>query len=910
MAIFTAIAATVSAAVGGGIFGAIAGFAARTLLTIGITKLIGNRAGTNAAGTQDTGARIQLPPASNNKVPVVYGTAYVAPIITDAKISEDQRTMWYVCTLAEVTDTGSYTFGDIYYEGKRVVFDGTDTSKVTQLVTNSDPAQVDDKISGQLYMWKFPNGSSSGISTGGANAITLLSDAGIPDDLQWDSALYTTGGQSAQMSNLAFIVVKVIYNDNAGTTSLKQMSVELTNSLDEPGSVIKDYLQNVRYGCAIPIAQIDTASLTALDVYSAEQITYYPVGYPVTPAATQDRYKINGPINTGQNCLANLQQLVDDCDSWLQYNELTGQWKVVINKEFDGAIGDLYKVTDSNLMSGINVNPIDLNSAYNILEVQYPNNVVKDQTDYATFKLVDYAPEVMSPNEPENILTVQYGQVNNYIQSVYLGQRRLLQSREDLVIDFTLDYSGIQIEAGDVITVKFEPYAWDVMNSGEGKLFRVSQVQEAKIDDGTLGVKISAFEYNATIYADNPIQDFIAADNTGLTDPNILGRPDAPIIANVVLANSGAVASFSMTSSVPSVGSITMFDFNLGNSSNVETHKLYTTLQSGAGVPFTAGETLSITVNDQKVGTYYGSVTARTTTTGVQSYSSGAFNWTAGLQANSVTGGASGANSMIQANAITNTNILAGSLLGTAFAVGTITANSLGNSGVTAGSYTSTNITVNAQGLITSAANGTGGGNTSLNLGDVTYSVAPSQVGLYTVVDLAGEAFDYNAPVYLDGTTVSSSYYYPFFSGTSSTANGYYANSSGSFNPATASYWSGNQGQYGGWYSFVAMGFPVAVPAGATLVKKLTVQLVANANTSVQINPTGFFTSYGNTMFTNDQSIATYDLIANKPMLASTLISQAGDFSDVSGSGYVIRNMVAGTRVNIVTVIATVDAVS
>jgi hypothetical protein len=335
MAIFTAIAATVSAAVGGGIFGAIAGFAARTLLTIGITKLIGNRAGTSGAGTQDTGARIQLPPASNNKVPVVYGKAYVAPIITDAKISEDQRTMWYCCTLAEVTDTGSYTFGDIYYEGKRVVFDGTDTSKVVQLVTNSDPAQIDDKISGQLYMWKFPNGSSSGISTGGANAITLLSDASIPADLRWNSALYTTGGQSAQMSNLAFIIVKVIYNDNAGTTSLKQMNVELTNSLDEPGSVIKDYLQNVRYGCAIPIAQIDTASLTALDVYSAEQITYTPVG---GGSATQDRYKINGPINTGQNCLTNLQQLVDDCDSWLQYNELTGQWKVVINKEFDGAI--------------------------------------------------------------------------------------------------------------------------------------------------------------------------------------------------------------------------------------------------------------------------------------------------------------------------------------------------------------------------------------------------------------------------------------------------------------------------------------------------------------------------------------------------------------------------------------------
>jgi hypothetical protein len=866
MAIFTAIAATVSAAVGGGIFGAIAGFAARTLLTIGITKLIGNRAGTSGAGTQDTGARIQLPPASNNKVPVVYGKAYVAPIITDAKISEDQRTMWYCCTLAEVTDTGSYTFGDIYYEGKRVVFDGTDTSKVVQLVTNSDPAQIDDKISGQLYMWKFPNGSSSGISTGGANAITLLSDASIPADLRWNSALYTTGGQSAQMSNLAFIIVKVIYNDNAGTTSLKQMNVELTNSLDEPGSVIKDYLQNVRYGCAIPIAQIDTASLTALDVYSAEQITYTPVG---GGSATQDRYKINGPINTGQNCLTNLQQLVDDCDSWLQYNELTGQWKVVINKEFDGAIGDLYKVTDSNLMSGINVNPIDLNSAYNILEVQYPNNVVKDQTDYATFKLVDYAPEVMSPNEPENILTVQYGQVNNYIQSVYLGQRRLLQSREDLVIDFTLDYSGIQIEAGDVITVKFEPYGWDVMNSGEGKLFRVSQVQEAKIDDGTLGVKISAFEYNATIYADNPIQDFVAADNTGLTDPNILGRPDAPTIANVVLANSGAVASFSMTSSVPNVGSITMFDFNLGNSSNVETHKLYTTLQSGAGAPFTAGETLTITVNDQKVGTYYGSVTARTTTSGVQSYSSGAFNWVAGLQANSVTGGANGA---IQSNTITNTNILPLAILGGSLANATVTYRSMAaNSG--------------AQAPIASTG----------------YDVQPNTgPPLILPINITGANLLNTVPVYIDGTTVGLSDYLPYYSGTASTADGYANNSTGQFTPWGTAYAERDNGDLD-WYSFIGTTTGnIIFPSGTQYIQKLNAQFVSDADTAIQVAFWVRFTTDGpNAVSTNDEFITTINLQADVPYVHNEEVTIQNQGGDVDKTGYVIRNMVSGSRVYI-----------
>ena len=93
-------------------------------------------------------------------------------------------------------------------------------------------------------------------------------------------------------------------------------------------------------------------------------------------------------------------------------------------------------------------------------------------------------------------MTINLPIVNNSIQSTYIGIRRLLQSREDLVITFSLDYSGIQIEAGDVIRVKFAPYGWDdPIDFPNGKLFRVSQVQETKTDQGLLGVRISAFEY-------------------------------------------------------------------------------------------------------------------------------------------------------------------------------------------------------------------------------------------------------------------------------------------------------------------------------------------------------------------------------------------------------------------------------
>jgi len=626
MPIFTAVAAAVSAAVGGGIFGAVAGFAARTLLTVGITKLIGNRTNSSASGTQDAGSRIQLPPATNNKVPVVYGKAYMAPIITDAKISEDQKTMWYVCTLAEVTDTGSYTFGDMYWGGKKMVFDGTDTSKVVALETNSDPVQVDDKVNDKIHVYRFPNGSASGIDTGGTNAITLLSDTSIPADLRWNSALYTSGGQSASMTDLAFLIVKVSYDTNAGTTNLATMNVELTNSLTKPNEVLYDYMTNDRYGCAILPADVDTASLDVLGDYSDELITYVPVG---GGTATQARYRINGPINTGQNCLSNLQSLVDACDSWLQYSELSGSWTIVVNKPYDWdgtVITDLFLIDNSNLISGINVNPIDLNSSYNILEVQYPNTNINDQTDYNIINLIDYVPEVMSYNEPPNQLTVQYPVVNDYIQSTYLGIRRLLQSREDLTIDCTLDYSGIQIQAGDVIRVIFEPYGWDGVEFPDGKLFRVSQVQEAKLDDGSLGARITAFEYNGTVYYDDPINDFVPASNTGLTDPNIFSSPGTPTVATNPLTD-GNVKSFKVTSTSSLTGSVLYMDFNYGTSNNVTTHKLYKTVSKGDGTPYTASTSVNIDVTDLPPATYYWSVTARNDQAGRSSASSSGFGW-------------------------------------------------------------------------------------------------------------------------------------------------------------------------------------------------------------------------------------------------------------------------------------------
>jgi len=69
--------------------------------------------GNNSA--RNEGGRIQVPPATNNKIPVVYGSAYVNGIITDARlITLEQKIndrMYYCIVLSEFTKTAGTSFG-------------------------------------------------------------------------------------------------------------------------------------------------------------------------------------------------------------------------------------------------------------------------------------------------------------------------------------------------------------------------------------------------------------------------------------------------------------------------------------------------------------------------------------------------------------------------------------------------------------------------------------------------------------------------------------------------------------------------------------------------------------------------------------------------------------------------------
>ena len=904
MAIFTAIATAIGTAIGlTGTALTIFTAVGATVLSIGASTLIAKRVANQGSGGTAGGGRVQLPPATDNKIPVVYGSALIGGPITDAKISTDQKFMWYVVALAEHTDStagSAYTFdtNNIYYEGKKVQFGSN--GRVTGLINNSPGGtEIDTKVDGKIYIYLFTNGSSSGVNTGGLTAIQILSDSttggGIPVGYRWTS--------TDTMTNCAFAIVRVEYNTDAGTTNLGALMCKLTNSINKPGDAILDYMLNTRYGCAIPLARVDTASLTALNAYSDEIITY--------TGGTQERYRINGPINTSSNCLQNLQVLVDSCDSWLQYSELTGQWKVVINQSYTDytTIDNLFLVDSSNLVGGINVAPINLNDTFNEMEVAYPNQYIKDQTDYQVILLEDYQPGVLSPNEAVNRLNIDFPVVNNAVQAKYLGIRRLLQSREDLTVTFRLDYSGIQVEAGDVIRIKQEVYGWDLLNAGKGKLFRVANVAEEKYSDGSLGVSIAAFEYNDSVYADQAITDYQPDPNLGISDPNIISKPNAPTV-NLILANT--IATMQVNGVVPSTGLVTNLNFNVGTDSNVSNHRYYTTVNNANGIPLVNGANFTIEASDLPANTYYWSVLARNQTGGATSNASNSVSW--GGQnvttANTFTAcNASSSGTLITSDSIANLAI--GGLVTITSGTGTLQANTR-----VANVVSNTQFNVNlvptvalSNACISISAGGINGNNVQPN--SITYNNLANSAGAVeelgasvfiisqgntttAPVDITGLASP--APYYIDGTTVGANYYYPFYQNTATTANGYSANSTGQFTPAGATDWVRNNGDGSWWiHNYVFFSGGNVVNTNENLILDCDSQFVANANTTIQISPMITIANSGG-YFGDDQFTYTLDLTANQPLRWSDESIYAGT-STIDGAGYMIRNMVANTRV-------------
>ena len=202
------------------------------------------------AATPDYGVRLQVEPNVDQQVPVLYGSAVLGGIITEAVLSNDNKTMTYVLTLCEKTGTkisddlaSTFQFKNIFWDDNRIVFDSDGVT--AQYMTDRD-GNVDRTIAGLVRVYCFAGSSTTPVApVGYTNPGLSAAYVRVPN--------WTT---NHTMSDLIFAVVQIDYNRDRGITGLPTMTFNIENSMTMPGDCLYDYMTNTRYGAGVAAEDI------------------------------------------------------------------------------------------------------------------------------------------------------------------------------------------------------------------------------------------------------------------------------------------------------------------------------------------------------------------------------------------------------------------------------------------------------------------------------------------------------------------------------------------------------------------------------------------------------------------------------------------------------------------------------
>lgn len=232
-----------------------------------------------------------------------------------------------------------------------------------------------------------------------------------------------------------------------------------------------------------------------------------------------ERYRVNGVIDTRRPVLENLTDLCNSCGSWLTYDNELGRWGVIINQ----AGASTRSFDESTIIGNIEVQGVGLRDLYNSVTASFPRKDIQGQRDFVNITI---DPALRSQGEVDNVLEIEYNLVDDPIQAELLAFIELKQSRINTSIRFRCDYSQVGVKAGDVIDVTVPNYGFDQ------RLFRVITVREIQDDDGGLVLDILAMGYDSAVY-DEDFTLYERSNQDGIVTIGAIGAPAIPQISKI-----------------------------------------------------------------------------------------------------------------------------------------------------------------------------------------------------------------------------------------------------------------------------------------------------------------------------------------------------------------------------------------
>jgi hypothetical protein len=483
MAVFTAIATAIVGAIG--ITGTLATIATSFIaagLAIGTAKILGVM---DVPKGQDPGVKIQLPPATDNKVPRLYGRNYTGGTIIDAEIKNQNKTMAYCVVLSEMSDiyAETWTVNSIYRGDNQLFFGaGIRPYEVTYAV---DPnGTTTNKIDKKIRVRVYAGGSGSAKQI---FPVTFTPDNAYGGTDTGKTCQFLNWTASNTMTDLVFAIIEIDYDAENDLVGLGAFTFDIQTSLGYPSACLVDYLNNERYG----MGNVNFPVSIAGNVVIPHNIDTNDLNEWTTYSATNNVF-INGGLSTFDSIRTNVNKICMSGGALFTYNNKTGKFGITVNRAASNAeLANAFVLSDDNLVGAINVTSTDLFSMYNQMEVEFPSIIQKDQTD-TVFLEVDSS--LRNANEPDNKLNTRFDLTNDRQVAINLANIDLRQGRYTTVVSAKGDFSTTSIDTGDVVKLTNTVYGFNE------KLFRVVQTREVETEDSMLFNELTLLEYNANVY--------------------------------------------------------------------------------------------------------------------------------------------------------------------------------------------------------------------------------------------------------------------------------------------------------------------------------------------------------------------------------------------------------------------------
>lgn len=197
--------------------------------------------------TIDKGVRLTIEPSTETRIPVVYGQAALEGIITDAYLSDDNKSMYYCVVLCEQTgllnlgkgELSWFSLKNVYWNDNKLIFKDTDPATVDYMIDRD--GNKDEKVRNKIAIRMYSGNSGRQVTPDGYKRSSLLNAYDMMPN--WTNAM--------QMNGCVFAIIQMDYDKDAGTTALGSMKFHIQNSMDQPGDCLYDYMTSFVYGAGL-----------------------------------------------------------------------------------------------------------------------------------------------------------------------------------------------------------------------------------------------------------------------------------------------------------------------------------------------------------------------------------------------------------------------------------------------------------------------------------------------------------------------------------------------------------------------------------------------------------------------------------------------------------------------------------